>query len=238
MSPISEQGLRAREFYAEGYGGRSQLTPAEAREAVQDRSSRVGFAVSQVEPGSAVLDLGCGQGAALYGVRRLFGMLVGADLVASEVANTIALLSESKSATGGVVTDANSSGLPFRSESFDTVMCLAVIEFVFDPERVLGEVWRVLKPGGRLVGSIGNVVSLRNRVRCLLGRAPFTTTFRGAANGGALHQFGPRELGSLLGAASFVVDSMSCSGRGGAVRRCAPKVLGDDIQWVATKVQA
>ena len=39
--------------------------------------------------------------------------------------------------------------LPFRDGCFDNVACLEVLEHVMDPGRVLTEIARILKPGGR-----------------------------------------------------------------------------------------
>jgi len=41
--------------------------------------------------------------------------------------------------------------LPFRAETFDLVTANMVVEHVADPERLLKEVWRILKPGGRFI---------------------------------------------------------------------------------------
>lgn len=41
--------------------------------------------------------------------------------------------------------------LPFRDESFDTILCNAVLEHVSHPQRVVGELARVLKQGGHAV---------------------------------------------------------------------------------------
>lgn len=44
---------------------------------------------------------------------------------------------------------ADAARLPFRSEGFDGVVCLEVLEHVPDPAQVVCEIARVLKPGGR-----------------------------------------------------------------------------------------
>src|SRR6267143_1760416 len=51
--------------------------------------------------------------------------------------------------------DANDP-LPFPDEVFDLVWCTEVIEHVVDPAFTLGEINRVLKPGGRLLLSTPN----------------------------------------------------------------------------------
>lgn len=45
----------------------------------------------------------------------------------------------------GVVGDAHK--LPFRDDSLDGVLIQGVLEHVRDPERIAGEIWRVLRPG-------------------------------------------------------------------------------------------
>lgn len=44
--------------------------------------------------------------------------------------------------------------LPFRDNSFDTVLCTSVLEHVDDIEAAAGEIARVLRPGGRLLISM------------------------------------------------------------------------------------
>lgn len=44
--------------------------------------------------------------------------------------------------------------LPFETASFDVVTMLAVLEHLSQAEAIVGEVWRVLKPGGWFVGTV------------------------------------------------------------------------------------
>lgn len=46
--------------------------------------------------------------------------------------------------------------LPFADSSFDVVVATGVLEFVRDPSVALGELARVLRPDGRLIGSLPN----------------------------------------------------------------------------------
>lgn len=46
---------------------------------------------------------------------------------------------------------ADAGDLPFDGASFDTVICLEVLEYVLDPSRAVAEMARVLKPGGALI---------------------------------------------------------------------------------------
>jgi len=50
----------------------------------------------------------------------------------------------------GVDIVANASKLPLQTESCDSVACLALLEHVEDPERVVAELHRVLKPNGQV----------------------------------------------------------------------------------------
>jgi SAM-dependent methyltransferase len=45
---------------------------------------------------------------------------------------------------------ADAAALPFEDDAFDVVMCESVLALVEDQRRVLAEMRRVLKPGGRL----------------------------------------------------------------------------------------
>jgi SAM-dependent methyltransferase len=56
-----------------------------------------------------------------------------------------------------IYADAN-MGLPFKDNSFDEVVCSHCLEHLVDPWATLWEIHRVLKPGGRLLLLLPNVL--------------------------------------------------------------------------------
>ncbi len=98
---------------------------------------------SYVTPHSAVLDLGCGRG----GVVELFWRDV--KLAAGLDPDEPSLVE--RSTRGMPVITGRGEDLPFAGETFDLVVSVWVLEHLRTPERVLGEVHRVLRPGGHFV---------------------------------------------------------------------------------------
>lgn len=62
--------------------------------------------------------------------------------------------------------------IPFPDGYFDTVASVMVLEHVADPDRFLGEVHRVLRPGGSFVGHTINGLHYVTWIRRLLGLLP------------------------------------------------------------------
>ena len=58
--------------------------------------------------------------------------------------------------------------LPYADASFDVVLCVEVIEHVSDHQAALGELARIVKPGGVLVLTTPNVMRLNSRLHFLL----------------------------------------------------------------------
>lgn len=64
--------------------------------------------------------------------------------------------------------------LPYESNSFDLITAFDVIEhFPEPPFKLLGEIKRILKRDGILIGSVPNLLSTARRMRFLLGRHPY-----------------------------------------------------------------
>jgi SAM-dependent methyltransferase len=98
-------------------------------------------------PAPAVLDLGCGEGGSLdlFRAGRADVEWIGLDLPDSPTPPRPRPDADIRLYDGG--------RLPFADASFDVVFCKQVLEHVGDPFHVLGEVARVLRPGGAFAGS-------------------------------------------------------------------------------------
>ena len=114
--------------------------------------------------------------------------------------------------------------LPFGDAEFDVVVAGELLEHVRSPEHVVGEALRLLRPGGRLVGSVPNAFRLRNRLRFLVGREPEDDPTH-------LHMFTPDAVRELL--RDFVdVELTFVSSR---FLRLHPRLFGNDIVFTGRK---
>ncbi|MCL6649325.1 MAG: glycosyltransferase [Chloroflexi bacterium] len=116
-------------------------------------SPRLAFTLELVDcsPGQRVLDLGCGRGEVVWHLARAGVDAHGADF--SRDALFIARELRGQGARAPQLEAATATALPYRDESFDTVLMLDLVEHLY-PEELLAafrEVRRVLRPRGRLV---------------------------------------------------------------------------------------
>jgi ubiquinone/menaquinone biosynthesis C-methylase UbiE len=100
-----------------------------------------------------ILDIGCGTGAMLDELAP-FGTVVGADFFPEALQFCV---------TRGVTADlarADVRRLPFADASFDVVTAMDIIEHIDDDKAASCEIFRVLKPGGRLFVTVPAFPSL------------------------------------------------------------------------------
>ncbi|MDX6503781.1 MAG: hypothetical protein QOE29_906 [Gaiellaceae bacterium] len=99
-----------------------------------------------------VLDAGMGPGRLLSELAQTGWTVSGIDLSARMVERARARLP----AASERLTQAPIEALPFAAASFDAAVVSGVLEFVDDRGAAMAELSRVLRPSGRLVGSIPN----------------------------------------------------------------------------------
>ena len=100
--------------------------------------------------GKTVLDIGSGAGGktlyyATLGVKKIYGV----DVVPHYEHEARALAEEKNLSDRAEFLTADATALPFPDDCFDVIIANDVMEHVAEPEAVLREAHRVLKPGGR-----------------------------------------------------------------------------------------
>jgi SAM-dependent methyltransferase len=103
-----------------------------------------------------VLDIGCAAGSEIPALRRHGFTVVGAEFSASLLAHA---QNRFRGDAGVRFSRADAEFLPFRNGSFDHVTCLGVLEYLSVYDRAIGEIARVLRPGGVAVLSVPNRLS-------------------------------------------------------------------------------
>lgn len=121
------------------------------------RKGMVEELVNEEEKESRILEIGCGQG-------NLYNKLINKGY------NHISLVDIDNYTDGLVVqkVDVSFNALPFSENSFDLVLAIAIIEHLENPFFSIREIYRVLRPGGKLIVAIPSVLSFKSRIRFLL----------------------------------------------------------------------
>jgi SAM-dependent methyltransferase len=101
-----------------------------------------------------LLDFGCGAGGETIWVANHVRSVTGVDLDAEYLAQAQATLSQSGLRNCRFVY-CSGTHLPFREASFDAVFSTDTFEHVMDLETAFSELYRVLRPGGRLISRFG-----------------------------------------------------------------------------------
>ena len=139
----NESGFQLRGSGPEAY--ERYMVPIHCLDLAQDLIDRVGL-----RPGEHVMDVACGTGiVSRYAARRVgtLGHVTGVELnpAMTEVARQAATYYDQIEFLEGDALE-----LPGPDARFDVVLCQQAIMFIPDRERAVQEMFRVLKPGGRV----------------------------------------------------------------------------------------
>lgn len=133
--------------YVHGYGTREQERLVEQAEHWRHRLIRDG---TQLEPGTRLLEVGCGVGAVLAVIGQEFPdlRLFGVDIEPKQLDFARGHLE--RAGVEATLQEADALALPFGDESFDHVWMMWLLEHVADPIAALREAKRVLVPDGAI----------------------------------------------------------------------------------------
>lgn len=147
---------------------------------------------------ASVLDIGCGTGRLLYRLNDRYPGINGIGIDFS-----LQMLRQARQQRGDrtrlIFIQGRADSLRFADEQFDTVFCTFSFMHYPDPDRVLAEVYRVLKPGGQfylldpLLSLLDSLLSSACRIQHL-PLSPRGIRFYSAGDRDALAQhanFGP-----------------------------------------------
>lgn len=146
------------------------------------------------QQGDLILDAGCGEGRHTFAMcrasRRVFALdrdhtsLRKAQYVLREMA-------KSGEATGSpLLLRGDGLHLPFKDATFDKIICAEVLEHIPDDRRAVGELFRVLRPGGEMAVTVPTPFT--ERIYKRLSWRYFNTP------GGHIRIYTPKELCAIL----------------------------------------
>ncbi len=119
----------------------------------------INFDYLNIKANDLILDIGCGEGRHAIGLHVDKKVdVVGLDLSIEDIRtakNRIKDFSISSDNTSGCLFGlGNIQQLPFKSSSYNSIICSEVLEHVESPQEAMKEMVRVLKPGGVLAISV------------------------------------------------------------------------------------
>ncbi|MDD3488182.1 MAG: class I SAM-dependent methyltransferase [Candidatus Pacebacteria bacterium] len=206
---------------------------------------RIDVAVSFLEKGNNLLDVGCADSLLIFKAREKFNKLYGIDIDANNIkkAQDFALKNSCSDQCEFSVVDANKK-MDFEDNFFDCVTIIGVISNLNNPFAVMKEVKRIIKKDGVLIIHVGNLAYIKHRIRLLLGQLPMTSAPYNFENWenlgwdrGVLHYFTHSTIKWLLELNGFKIEKMSNSGLFAKLRSWWPSLLCGDIILKARNIK-
>lgn len=196
-------------------------------------SREAGFSIMKAERGAllkelvgegkSVLDIGCRDGA----LTQYFApnnKVLGLDI------DDVALAEAGKLGIEIQKLDLNGDWSELMGRKFDVVVAGEVLEHLYYPEKVVEKIAGLLNAGGRLIGSVPNAFSLKNRLRYLAGSKRHTPL----SDPTHITQFSLIELEAML-KKSFKSVEVRGLGRYQSLAKLSPNLFAFDLFFIAQK---
>ncbi|MDO8646064.1 MAG: methyltransferase domain-containing protein [Candidatus Planktophila sp.] len=139
------------ENYADSFGlqwnrfARTQLDSALGTNRSKNRFIRETLWNAEQLKGKLVLDAGCGSGRFSE-----IALGLGARLIAIDYSSAVDAASENLNSDNLLIAQGDLAILPIPDESLDFIYCIGVLQHTRNPERIVAELLRCLKPGGEI----------------------------------------------------------------------------------------
>lgn len=200
--------------------------------------------LARLHPGERLLEVGAGAGNTLLSLLDCYETIIGVELSAPRAAamqERFSRISDKVRVVSGDI----ERGTLFPEDSFDQVICNAVIEHLIDPITSLQEIHRILKPGGCALIGTPNMAKWSRRIKLFFGYFPATAScdeglrcYGGEPtelyDQGHLHYFTYRSLARVcLERAGF--SRVEKYGMGGFLGRIWPELFSGEIFIIAYK---
>ncbi len=197
-NPPETSGIESHyeeEFFHEHYEKLLRDPQRQAYE-YQKFNYRLGEIQKKVQAKGNILDVGCSLGFFLNAAQRQGWTVHGLEL--SDWASNYA-----RAKFGIPVLSKPLEEGDFKPESFDVVTMWNVIEHLENPTSVVKTIHRILRPGGMMVFTTGNVESLLARIQNARWRMLIPPIH--------LSHFSPSTIQCLLGSCNFRLGELTCA---------------------------
>jgi len=153
--------------------------------------------IKKISPKARVLEAGCGFGQWAFLIADRGYSVVGID-IARKAIETAQDYAAKKGVKNCHFCCANLRDIPFKDGYFDYIFSFGLIEHFEDPNKILSEFHRVLKPGGRIFISVPNCYCFHGITRAL-------SRILGKWNLGYERSYSQRELRELIKSFRFKI---------------------------------
>jgi ubiquinone/menaquinone biosynthesis C-methylase UbiE len=134
----------------------------------EDRFRLVKELIAPLSP-KTIFDLGCGDGSQAEVLKKKVSnvAVAGCDI------SPTAIERASKRMDKCYILDIDKHDLPEETESYDLVLCIAVLEHLYDASHALKEINRILIPGKHALIQVPNITFWKFRLQILIGKLPY-----------------------------------------------------------------